>query len=439
MDNPPKDICIPKDFAHRGQNGEHLLTNSRVSTKSGLKEETFNDSINPCEDFYAFSCSTWQTKKYVISLESETEQITQISKNMLHDYLMANDTTRLNSSFKQNAARYHQSCMKRFVLPNKAFTSNYNYFYENILAGDLWKNVSQYLKAKKYDSIRRDIIDHINLNVKGCRAKSGKTVATALCFPFQKLLSQMGISSALIYIEVISLVSNEIVISIKPGTPSINYEQYSDPTTLGLYEKYVKNTLSHFLRLKGYEINMVIEFERNISRFIEINERMGDIHANEIFDVADLNQRFPFMDWSMYLADLFASYGLSFNPQTRVIISDIEYFERLQNLISSNRHNTHFFKAVNDYLMYSVLREWILFLPHKYQTFYSKVSHFLAYSKNNKPVRKYCFDQTEKFFPNAIESMYLDRVYNQKKVSLVKKIKFTTDQPNTVVEDFSVT
>ncbi|XP_065321338.1 neprilysin-3-like [Gordionus sp. m RMFG-2023] len=440
---------------------------------SGLKEDTFNDSINPCEDFYAFSCSIWQTKESVTSLESKSDQITQISNNMLHNYLMANDSYRLNSSFKQNAARYHQSCMKRFVLPNKIFTSNYNYVYKNIFAGDIWENVSQYLKAKKYDSIRRDMIDHINLNVKGCRVKSGKTIATALCFPFQRLLSQLGISSALINVGVVSMESNEFYISIKSGITSINYEQYSDPTNLGLYKKYVNKTLSHFLKLNPDEIDMVIELERNISQFIEIDKRMGDILGDKLLYVDDLNQRFPFMDWSVYLANIFSSYGLSsFNPQTIVLIKNIEYFERLQNLISSNRRNTHFFKAVNDYLMYSVLREWILFLPHKYQAFYNKVSDFVAHSEYNKPMRTYCFDQTEKFFPNAITSMYLEEVYNEEKVSLtgnifkemvktfvselkgivwldsfsrkalinkVEKIKFTTDQPKTIVdEDFAV-
>ncbi|CAK9302878.1 unnamed protein product [Gordionus sp. m RMFG-2023] len=354
--------------------------------------------------------------------------------------------------------------MKRFVLPNKIFTSNYNYVYKNIFAGDIWENVSQYLKAKKYDSIRRDMIDHINLNVKGCRVKSGKTIATALCFPFQRLLSQLGISSALINVGVVSMESNEFYISIKSGITSINYEQYSDPTNLGLYKKYVNKTLSHFLKLNPDEIDMVIELERNISQFIEIDKRMGDILGDKLLYVDDLNQRFPFMDWSVYLANIFSSYGLSsFNPQTIVLIKNIEYFERLQNLISSNRRNTHFFKAVNDYLMYSVLREWILFLPHKYQAFYNKVSDFVAHSEYNKPMRTYCFDQTEKFFPNAITSMYLEETGNIFKemvktfvselkgivwldsfsrkalINKVEKIKFTTDQPKTIVdEDFAV-
>ncbi|XP_065321342.1 uncharacterized protein LOC135928806 [Gordionus sp. m RMFG-2023] len=296
-----------------------------ISTKSGLIDD-FNRSINPCDDFYAYTCSNWMSKQASTHFLTQKYQVSQKNRKMIHDYLVASESPRLKSSAQQNAANFHKSCMNRFKLPNKNFTYNYNNVFENIFKVDLWKNVPKFMKANKYGSIRRVIFNSINSSIKECLRKAPRT-SSPTCWPLQKTLSQMGISPALIVIGPELIVNDKIVISIKPGIPNLDYRDYSNRNILNPYKKYVKKLLGDTLKLRSQEIDGVIDFEKKLSQFRGISESMDD-GKSEFLRVADLDKRFPFMNWSKYLADMFKSYSLSTNFQPIVRVSSIEYFEK---------------------------------------------------------------------------------------------------------------
>lgn len=130
------------------QSEDICLTPACIQASSALYS-SINQSLNPCDDFYEYTCSRW-IKTNVIpkghSGWSTSKELSRknliILKNILEDTVVSNSLTTFNA--EQEAIKYYQSCMNTSEIDKRQIQPLENFLKENFnITINQWINIDQ--------------------------------------------------------------------------------------------------------------------------------------------------------------------------------------------------------------------------------------------------------------------------------------------------------
>ena len=383
-------------------------SNRNPANTTSLKEEAFpkiidesalNVQVNPCDNFYEFSCGQW-IKSTVIPADKSsvnrqsTALIDQTDINLNKIILSFVNNTNSNPTINaKKIAALYTSCLNATENSNQSMT------------------------------VMKDQLKLIR------SMKSQNDLARVAA-----LLSLDGVSPFLAFGSSPSLQDSEIVIAdISQGGYSLGEKDYyfnKDKKSLEIVKKY-KEYIAEVFHLLGHNklkaklmAHNVYEFEKKLSaKSYSIADRSDSSKLNHPVGLVGLKKLAPNFDWETYFMTLRSTNLSTLN------IDEPEFFQGLNDILKKTNQET-----LNNYLTWLIADHAANYIGGTYeQTSFNFWSKYLSGATVMKPRWKKCTQVVENSFGYALAEAYVKTidgdVIKSKTEEMIKDIKssFTDD------------
>lgn len=125
-------VLVVREFHHRKQNNASRINDDICLSASCIKAanhllDRIDETIDPCEDFYTFSCGTWIKNTKIPNgqhVESALHQInTRIVKNINELLSLPSSNETNEPTFVKNTRRLYDSCIDEFTIETNNYTT----------------------------------------------------------------------------------------------------------------------------------------------------------------------------------------------------------------------------------------------------------------------------------------------------------------------------
>jgi len=275
---------------------------------------SLDESINPCEDFYHFTCGGWIKNHPLESGQSEIDgyTITEIeTKNMIHNIL--------NDKYKTNK--------KKYTPQERKYDKDTFQKLKNIYSTCL--NVEAI--NKKGSNPMLDLLNELKIykNRKNYSSVKGLT----------NLVLTLHNRAIPIFFDISNIIANSVdtdvfEISLSENGSNIRNEEFDYFNSK--YRKYVHDTLELIYNKKTKTRNIdvmtdaIVKFEYELST---IHFKNSD---RQLMTLREFNEKYPYLDWKLYLSNVFKLHEIDekVTLDTTIYNSSSEYFNALSEVIS---------------------------------------------------------------------------------------------------------
>ncbi|KAI6226164.1 Neprilysin-1 [Aphelenchoides fujianensis] len=288
-----------------------------------LLRESLNESVNPCQNFFAYSCGGWIAKNPIPKDRSNYDRYTKLSEEVNREIKALYDADiQTNSTAIKKLKQFYSACMNTEVLndikTDELLENLERIGYWPIIHGDLWKE-------EDFD-LTEGLI------------RIARIRALDVFFAAYGNVDLNNVSRQLIHFD--------------RGSLGMSIPQfYLDPkrfsTQLEAYKSYMKRVIlivardAHTNRSVeeiAKDADEVIEFE---TKFAQLNLENPAVHGNfstafRASRLSDMKRLLPTIDWQKYFESIMPEkmYGyLRSDPE--VIIANPRFFIGLDQLLKS--------------------------------------------------------------------------------------------------------
>ncbi|OUM59293.1 hypothetical protein PIROE2DRAFT_15211, partial [Piromyces sp. E2] len=283
--------------------GEECLTEecSEISKTILNKMDT---SVNPCENFYQFTCGGWhdsnKNERNELNILKEQEKIinSELSELLKGDYIVNENLSKENQEYDRKTfdkmKTIYNSC-KNIII------SGYNIDVEKELLADFIKNFNIY-KVEGENKLEKFTNLFIKLENAGLR------------IPF-RFNNYSVIADSKIYSKFYS------------HDHSFNSDYLNYPELDSLFKEYIKKVL-RIIYDNEQEVEekakIIYEVEKKIQslQLSELSIIPNKKNQNEEITLNVIKQRYPFIDWELYLKKRIEFYGMECDNFDEVIFYD---------------------------------------------------------------------------------------------------------------------
>lgn len=272
---------------------------------------SLDETVNPCDDFYQFTCGGWinnhplklgqsQIDGYSITEEKIVETIREILKGKY----------KTNKKYTGAEKKYDKDTFKKL-----------KDVYDTCL------NINEI--NKKGGKPVLDLINKLGIykNRKTYKKVEGLT----------KLILKLHNKAIPIFFDISNIIPYSVEtdvfeISLSENGSNIRNEEFSYFDTK--FRKYVRDTLEAIYKKKNNKsINTMID------AIVNFEYQLSTIHfgsTRQPMSIGEFNEKYPYLDWKMYLEEVFKLHGVKDKVTLDTIIynSSPEYFEALKDVLS---------------------------------------------------------------------------------------------------------
>jgi len=296
---------------------------------------SLDESINPCEDFYQFSCGGWINNH---PLEE--------GQSMVDGYSI---TTLENKELLRNLLKSKYKPRRKYTNKEKKYDENVFNKIKNIYETCLnIKNIN-----KKSNKPMLNLLKELKINKKRKSYSSVKGLTELIITLHNRAVPLFfDISNIIIY----SVEDDVFHVSVSEKGSYINNEEFTYFDTT--YRNYIHDTLE--LIFKGSKRNIddmtnaIVNFEYELSNIhVKSSSNKQQMTLNEF------NEKYPYIDWKLYLKSMFKEHNIKENVTSETPLYDgsPEYFAALGDVISKYSG-----EAISYYAEWNVIRTFINYL-----------------------------------------------------------------------------
>ncbi|KAM9409687.1 endothelin-converting enzyme 1 isoform 2-T4 [Pholidichthys leucotaenia] len=359
------------------------LTETCISVSSVVMG-ALDRSVDPCHDFYNFSCGGWVKKNPLPEGKSRWGPFSNLwEHNMLvMKHLLENTTMKGLSEAEKKAQQYYQACMNEAKI-------------EELGANPLKELIDQIGGWALTEPWGKDNFQEVLRTVSG-------SLRTSPFFTVFVSTDSKNSNSNIIQVDQSSL-----------GLPSRDY--YLNKTA---NEKYLTAYLNFLVELgvllDGSEetsramMEEIMDFETTLANITVPQEERRDEEAiyNKM-EVKDLARLAPAVDWMPYLTEVFAPVPI--NDSEPVVVYATEYLQKVSDLITQTNKS-----LLNNYMVMKVVRKMVSVLDQKFQDAEQRFLEVMYGIKRScTPRWKLCVSDTDSALGFALGAMFVKDTFSE--------------------------
>jgi len=376
-------------------------TNSEIA-KNILSKMDLN--VDPCEDFYQFSCGSWLRENEIPKSEARISTFLEMEDNnqeILHkvlegdypvDKTLSAEDQALDKEIFNKAKTIYDTCMDEDTINKQGKEPIINLLNEI----DLYNNKTRYEGVNGVSTLVADLHKY-NVDI---------------IFNIRILGND--------YV-------NPMAINIVIGQPELLLikNKYNNENIISQYKTTIIETLNRlFGDQKGernFELmaNKIVEFEKKLSEVLVPEEDLQNPMA--VFNpttIKDLTITYPNINWELYVNTLLENKDISYPlipPQ--ITNKTPKYFEGLNKILGETDNDTLIY-----YSEWKIISKFIMYISDAFNKPFDDFDNSLIGIKEKRKRYKTCTEITEKIMGNALGKYYIQKVFNDNIKVMTKEI-----------------
>lgn len=345
-----------------------------------------NDTLDPCNDFYEYSCGHWATEQSRITrygiIEQVQDEIYKRERHMLD--LVSSDVN--EHSPRGKAKLFFSACMKTSDIKFWSLS----HFKRWIVEIGGWGILDQ---SPSFSWNRHDVLLrlHVNYGV----------------HPFFKFAVSKDDKNP-----------GKNIIKISPfglGLPDRSYYFISESSKyVRAYKDFIKDIIREFGSTPTSAVlfaEAMYNYEKRIAQISPIPERALDVNENyEIITIHQLRTIAPTVKWLELLQSYYPTTEISTSTEVAILYKD--YFSRLSGLLSTTDD-----PSLNNYMMWHMVLHYLPHFPNNFTVianrFYQTLEGVHDTSIPKEERWEFCMKQTTRYLGHALSSMYVEKYFNE--------------------------
>uniref|UniRef100_A0A914CI21 Uncharacterized protein n=1 Tax=Acrobeloides nanus TaxID=290746 RepID=A0A914CI21_9BILA len=373
-----------------------------VGSNSGYRQAAaqfsaaINQSADPCDDFFQFSCGKWVANNQIPSDLTSYGHLYELREKVLKVMnQLYEDSTPSSSNAINKLKHIFHSCMDIDALNNRKsldfLEAVKNFGYWPVVHGNKWS-------LEDFDLT--DLLTNIAPR------------ATDVFIDISVSQDMKNVTRRLLHFDQGSL-----------GLDSSAREYYLNKTRyakqIKAYEKYINAIIQLFAEdvasgrtheQIAADVRELLEFETEFAKILTPDEdRRNYSKLYNLRKLSDLDKLFPMINWDKYFRSLMPSEMHNYlNSNPDIIVKDIEFFERLLMLLQKTDK-----RIITNYILLRYTLSWTNQFDERFDNIHQEfLKDFIGRSAMS-PRWKECQSESESRMIYASGAMYVRKYFNK--------------------------
>ncbi|XP_046673742.1 endothelin-converting enzyme homolog isoform X3 [Homalodisca vitripennis] len=370
---------------------QYCLTETCVRTAAGLLS-SIDNSVDPCEDFYEYSCGSWVRANPIPDGKSMWGTFVKLDQQnqLVVKNALQKPYSELKSKSEQKAKSYYLSCM------------------------DVNETIEE-LGAKPM----LDLLDQVGgWNVSGSAWNVSTFSLQTTLHILQNKYNMGGLFSWAVQED--DRNSSLYIIQIDQGGLTLpTRDTYLNKTA---NEKVLTAYLDYMTKigvLLGGEPNstkaqmqQVIDFETKLADItIPSEDRRDEEKMYHRVAIAELQEIAPFMSWKDYFSDALRLVNKKITDKEKVVVYAPDYLRNLTIIIREYNATLEGKTILNNYLVWQTVRSLTACLSKPFRDAYKGLRKALIGAEGGEEPWRYCVSDTNNVIGFAIGAMYVRELF----------------------------
>ncbi|EEB11803.1 endothelin-converting enzyme, putative [Pediculus humanus corporis] len=348
-------------------------------------------NIDPCDDFYQFSCGGWVAENPVPDGKSIWGTFGKLEQQnqLIIKHILEKPSTEFKSDAEKKAKIYYESCLDS------------NETIERLGAQPML-----------------DLLNEVGgWNLSGPFNLSNWSLQKTLHLLHNEY-NMGGLFSWAVGED--DKNSSRYVIQIDQGGLTLpTRENYLNKTAnkkvLDAYLDYMTKVgvlLGGNLTSTQEQMKNVIEFETKLAEITQPEEDLRDeMKLYHLMSIADLQKKAPFMSWQQYFANAMEKVNRPITSKEMVVVHAPEYLQKVSNLVVEYMKTDDTKITLNNYLVWQMVRSLTCCLPKAFRDAHKGLRKALMGSDGGEEPWLSCITDTNNVIGFAIGAMFVRQVF----------------------------
>ncbi|RCN42007.1 peptidase family M13 [Ancylostoma caninum] len=365
---------------------------------SDLLTKAINFSVDPCEDFFEFTCGNWIANHPIPSHKTSYSQFANLSDKVQEKMREIFESKEMFGSKSMNALKaMYRRCMEKDEL-NRVGARR---LLESIRGYGVWPMLDGDDKWRVEDFDLTSLLIHVS-EVRGVDVFVSNYIS----------LDSRNVSRRLIEFDQGDL-------GLGDSTRDYYLDRKKHGKKIAAYRQFLIEKMTQFLQdgdlprnetKIASDVDEIIDLETKLAKIIVADEnRRNYSDMYNLRRLSDMQKLMPLVDWSRYfhsIAPYVVHDYLASNPE--ILIVEIEYMKRITELLQVTDP-----RIITNYVYMRYTSSWAGELGEKYEDI-SQTFHRVMYGKKKKAPRwKDCTSNTMHRMQYAVGAMYVKKAFDQ--------------------------
>ncbi|CAJ0606368.1 unnamed protein product [Cylicocyclus nassatus] len=390
--------CAPRITPPCEDDVKNIGSSAGYNVASEMLTKSINFSVDPCEDFFEFTCGNWIANHPIPKHKTSYSQFGMLSDKVQEQMRDIFESNEMFGSKSMNALKaIYKRCMDKDEL-NRIGARR---FVENVKSYGVWPILEGDEKWKVENFDLTSLLIHVS-QIRG----------VDVFVSYYVTLDNKNVSRRLIEFDQGDLILGE-------SSRDYYLDRAKHGKKIEALKKYLVKKVELFQKDANLPTNRT-KIERDIDEMIALETKIAEIliadedrrNYTELYNIrrlSDMQKLMPLVDWSRFFFAVapFASHQyLNSNPE--ILIVEIDYLRRISELLRSTDP-----RVITNYVFMRYSSSWTGEMGETYEDI-AQEFHKVMYGKQQKAPRwKDCTSHTMHRMQYATGAIYVRKAFDQ--------------------------